>query len=245
MSQGLRLFGFAFLQYFPPVLAHFVGAWLFTFLLLLFTFRWIKGHVRPHLLRWDDQIRVWALGLRYRERGNRHSERHPWTYFMRFWTNFSSSPALSLWSFVVPIFAYCEWGAPGSPAKLQLFLYPGFCFGGAMLLSFITKKIFKRVRPVREHGAFGHKMKDASFPSGHSLTSFTFYLMLGVATATYGFAWPTVAAVFAVGMTVAGLTGLSRIYLGVHHPSDVFGGYTMGAVWCLVCYFTLLPVLLH
>ena len=120
---------------------------------------------------------------------------------------------------------------------------PGFTFCGSMLMSYVTKRIFKRVRPVREHGTFGHRMKDGSFPSGHSLTSWCFWLMLAVAVEAFGAGTVLVLAITAVGLAIPLLTGLSRVYLGVHFPSDVLGGYTIGAVWSLVCYFALLPVL--
>jgi membrane-associated phospholipid phosphatase len=35
---------------------------------------------------------------------------------------------------------------------------------------------------------------------------------------------------------IVGLTGLSRVYMGVHFPSDVMGGYFIGAMWCLACF---------
>jgi len=42
-----------------------------------------------------------------------------------------------------------------------------------------------------------------------------------------------------VALVIVGLTGTSRIYLGVHYASDVLGGYTIALVWCIVCYLFL------
>jgi membrane-associated phospholipid phosphatase len=54
-----------------------------------------------------------------------------------------------------------------------------------------------------------------------------------------GAAWPLVLLFGILAVTVVALTGLSRIYLGVHFPSDVIGGYIIGAVWCVMCFAAL------
>jgi undecaprenyl-diphosphatase len=112
-----------------------------------------------------------------------------------------------------------------------------------MLLSFFSKRVFKRVRPVREAGAFGHKLKDGSFPSGHSLTSFCFWFMLAATSIASGMASLWIAPIIAAVFLIVALTGVSRVYLGVHFPTDVLGGYSMGLLWCVVCYIALRPVL--
>lgn len=114
----------------------------------------------------------------------------------------------------------------------RVWTMPGLCFGGSMVLSYWLKKIFKRLRPQRKLGGFGHKMKDGSFPSGHSLTSFCFWTAFTLAVATSGApAWQTVA-MGAASVSIVALTGLSRVYMGVHFPSDVLGGFFIGLVWC-------------
>lgn len=243
-------FGQAFLVFWknlfislPVVLPRLAVAWLGTFVVLTLGFKWLKAHIRPHLLRLDDQIRYWAVGLRYKERGVKESERHARTWFFRFWTNFASAPSLCTLSVLLPVLVYWRDGSSTSLDAVRLFFLPGLTFCFSMLMSFVTKRIFKRVRPVREHGSFGHKMKDGSFPSGHSLTSFCFWIMLAVAAEAFGTGMALSLLLFAVGLTITSLTGLSRVYLGVHFPSDVFGGYTIAIIWCLVCYFVLLPVL--
>lgn len=114
----------------------------------------------------------------------------------------------------------------------RVWTMPGLCFGGSMVLSYWLKRIFKRLRPQRKVGGFGHKMKDGSFPSGHSLTSLCFWSAVTLAVATSGApAWQTIA-MGATSLSVVALTGLSRVYMGVHFPSDVLGGYFIGLVWC-------------
>lgn len=248
MSAGQAFIGFwpEFFGLLPSVLPRMLLAWGFTFLCLIYGFGWLKAHVRPVLLRVDDRLRYWAVGLRFRVRGEATTERVHLTWFFRFWTNFASSPSLSALSFLLPMGAAAG-GFIAAPApypgdsyvSYQPFFLPGFCFAGGMLLSFVSKKVFKRLRPERVPGAFGHKLQDGSFPSGHSLTVVCYWSMVGVAVAAVGFNVGTVLAVGMLALAVILFTGLSRIFLGVHFPSDVLGGYVIGIIWSLVCYFTL------
>ncbi len=114
----------------------------------------------------------------------------------------------------------------------RVWTLPGLCYLGAMFLSFWLKRIFKRLRPQRKPGGFGHKLKDGSFPSGHSLTSFCFWVALTTAAATSGAPALQTIGLGAVSTAVVALTGLSRVYMGVHFPTDVLGGYFIGLVWC-------------
>jgi undecaprenyl-diphosphatase len=196
-------------------------------------------------LRVDAKIREWARRLRYQDAladpsvttSPNNPERVRRTNFFRFWTNFASAPSLSIFSLATAIWA------TGNAQSPRLFYLPGLCYGGSMLLSWVSKRVFKRVRPARAPGAFGHKLADGSFPSGHSLTSFCFWVMLPVAALLAGLAPLLVALLLLAGIVVIILTGLSRIYLGVHFPSDVLGGFGIGAAWCALCYFALRPAL--
>jgi undecaprenyl-diphosphatase len=76
-----------------------------------------------------------------------------------------------------------------------------------------------------------------AFPSGHALSAATFYPLLAWAAATR---WPERKRIaYAIGVTVAFYVGFGRLYLGVHWPSDVIAGWTIGAaqtclgVWLL------------
>jgi undecaprenyl-diphosphatase len=74
----------------------------------------------------------------------------------------------------------------------------------------------------------------ASFPSSHAMMSATIYLMLGLIVAE-ALERPAVRrAAVATALAVVFATGLSRIYLGLHWPSDVLAGWALGLVWVVV-----------
>jgi membrane-associated phospholipid phosphatase len=171
-------------------------------------------------------------------------ERIALSWFFRFWTNFASAPSLSFWSVAIPFAILYRVDESGHIGQVSSWLLPGLCYAGSMLLSFVIKRVFKRMRPPRPGKAFGYKLKDPSFPSGHSLTSFCFWVMFTlVLVQSSVFSSLGIVLLSVIALSIVLLTGLSRIYLGVHFPSDVLGGYTIGAVWCVACYFALNPIL--
>ena len=99
---------------------------------------------------------------------------------------------------------------------------------GALVLTFSLKLGFHRTRPT---AFFGTVPYGYSFPSGHALISFCFYGVLAglLADRIKPLAWRI--AVWTVAFTLVLCIGLSRIYLGVHYPTDVAAGYTAAAVW--------------
>lgn len=99
---------------------------------------------------------------------------------------------------------------------------------GALALDMTLKYAYHRTRPTAFFGVAPHSY---SFPSGHALCSFCFYgVMAGLLSArTKSLAWRLAIWIFAAVLVIA--IGLSRIYLGVHYPSDVIAGYLAAAVW--------------
>ena len=100
---------------------------------------------------------------------------------------------------------------------------------GANLVSESMKLFFHRPRP---EPWFGYPQPSTySFPSGHAFVSFCFFLCL--AEIVIRDDWPLAGKVAmwsaALGCTLT--IGLSRVYLGVHYPSDVLAGYAAGIVW--------------
>ncbi|MBI3942774.1 MAG: phosphatase PAP2 family protein [Chloroflexi bacterium] len=100
--------------------------------------------------------------------------------------------------------------------------------GGAYLLDTLLKLFFQRARPditgrlIAEQGY--------SFPSGHAMSSLCFYGII-VFLLAYGKPGTLRWAGPLIGGFLILMIGLSRVYLGVHYPSDVLGGYLAGAVW--------------
>jgi undecaprenyl-diphosphatase len=115
---------------------------------------------------------------------------------------------------------------------MALFVY-GSVAGGALVAG-ILKSFFQRARPdLVPHGAY---VSTTSFPSGHSMLSAVTYLTLGALLAR---SQPRkrLKAYFLLLATVLTLSvGLSRVYLGVHWPTDVLAGWTAGASWATFCW---------
>jgi membrane-associated phospholipid phosphatase len=101
-------------------------------------------------------------------------------------------------------------------------------FGG-MALDEVMKLHFKRLRP-EVPWAFVHE-HSFSFPSGHSVLAIVMYGVIVYKTQDkLRSKWAKAALMVGAFLMVAGI-GVSRVYLGVHYPSDVAGGYFVGAVW--------------
>jgi undecaprenyl-diphosphatase len=99
---------------------------------------------------------------------------------------------------------------------------------GSLVLDLTLKYIYHRTRPTAYFGMAPHSY---SFPSGHALCSFCFYgVLAGLLSArTKPLAWRLLIWFTAAALVIA--IGLSRIYLGVHYPSDVVAGYLAATVW--------------
>jgi membrane-associated phospholipid phosphatase len=99
---------------------------------------------------------------------------------------------------------------------------------GAVGLDIVLKQAFHRIRP---DAFFTAQPSSFSFPSGHALSSFCFYAVLAGLIA---YRVKSMALKIGVGVAAAvliGAVGFSRIYLGVHYPSDVLAGYLAAAMW--------------
>jgi len=106
--------------------------------------------------------------------------------------------------------------------------------GGGVLLSNLLKAAFERPRPdLVSHLV---DINSLSFPSGHAMMSTVTWLTLGALLATVQSTRRMKVYVLAVGATLAVLVGVSRVYLGVHWPTDVLAGWCIGAAWALGCW---------
>jgi undecaprenyl-diphosphatase len=99
---------------------------------------------------------------------------------------------------------------------------------GGALLSTVLKVIFDLPRPDLTGVT---RVFTASFPSGHATASAAIYLTIGALLAARATRRREQAFYLVVAVLLMLLVGLSRIYLGVHYPSDVFAGWLIGAGW--------------
>lgn len=103
---------------------------------------------------------------------------------------------------------------------------------GIPALVVLLKPLYARPRP--DMVVHLDVVDSASFPSGHSIAAATFFGTLALLTAR-GAAHDTARALIVAGASLAiVLVGLSRMYLGVHYPSDVLGGVLIGTTWSLL-----------
>ncbi|MEC7762626.1 MAG: phosphatase PAP2 family protein [Pseudomonadota bacterium] len=103
---------------------------------------------------------------------------------------------------------------------------------GGQLLSHGFKTLFSRPRPdLVPHGV---DVATASFPSGHSMMAAVTYLTLAVMLARMDSHTRVKVFLICVATVLAMAVGVSRVYLGVHWPSDVLAGWTLGAAWALL-----------
>ena len=102
---------------------------------------------------------------------------------------------------------------------------------GGLLLLLLLKRVFDRPRPtVVPQLALE---TTPSFPSGHAMMSAVIYLTLGTLIAQLCTRWRERVYVIAVAAILTVLIGLTRLYLGVHYPSDVLAGWSVGLAWAL------------
>lgn len=113
-------------------------------------------------------------------------------------------------------------------------LYLLFAIAGGLLLSLMLKSGFDRPRPdLVSHGSMTYT---SSFPSGHSMLSAIVYLTGGALLASIHSARRVRAYLIGCSVLATLLVGFSRIYLGVHWPSDVLAGWAAGAAWAAACW---------
>jgi undecaprenyl-diphosphatase len=104
--------------------------------------------------------------------------------------------------------------------------------GGSTVLNVMLKHVFRRDRPdlhrIVEEAGYG-------FPSGHSSAAMALYGVLIYLLWRHVNSRKGKAALVFIGVLMVLGIGLSRIYLGVHYPSDVMGGYLISGSWLAMC----------
>ena len=100
-------------------------------------------------------------------------------------------------------------------------------YAGSGALNFLLKLYFQRARP---QFPWASGPTDFSFPSGHALGSLCFYSALAIILSARASHTIRIVIWTTATLLIAGI-GLSRIYLGVHYPSDVLAGYSAAIFW--------------
>ena len=105
---------------------------------------------------------------------------------------------------------------------------------GGQILSSLLKMVIDRARPdIVPHLA---EVQTASFPSGHAMLSAVTFLTLGALAARIAPGRAVSGYILGLAIFLTLAVGLSRIYLGVHWPSDVLAGWCAGAAWAMLCW---------
>lgn len=158
-----------------------------------------------------------------------------------------SNPALDRLMFALTWLAQGEITIPVLLAVTGILLYRNQAFpsliliialGGSWILNSIFKACFRRKRP--DLWVAAKPMIDYSYPSGHSMSAISFYGLLAVIL-TQALGIPLgITASIAILVTLG--VGFSRMYLGVHWPTDVLSGWIVGGIWLGSCLYGLFQV---
>jgi undecaprenyl-diphosphatase len=172
---------------------------------------WLAEEVRAGAtMRFDMSVRAWV-----------HSFASPAvTAVMRFITELGSPGLFAAFVIAVAFFFLKGWNRGAMWLMISV--------AGAAILELTLKHVFHRPRPVAFFGVAPHSY---SFPSGHSLFSLCFYgTLAGLINARVRSLWLRIV-VWVIAALLVLAIGLSRIYLGVHYPSDVIAGYLTALMW--------------
>lgn len=147
------------------------------------------------------------------------------TAAMTLLTNLNSNLAINLYTTTIALY----WAASQAWREVALWLW---IVPGGLLFNYALKQLFARARPPALDALLS--VSSYSFPSGHMTGATLFYgcaaLVLGRDAQHRALSYSFIALALALAM----LTGLSRIYLGLHFFSDVIGGFCLGCAWlCL------------
>jgi undecaprenyl-diphosphatase len=104
---------------------------------------------------------------------------------------------------------------------------------GGLTLNALLKERFDRPRP--QVVPYKSQVTTSSFPSGHSLNSAVVYLTLGSLLASLVEQRRLKIYFFSLALLLTFLVGISRVYMGVHYPTDVLAGWSAGLAWALSC----------
>lgn len=117
--------------------------------------------------------------------------------------------------------------------RYRLALLLALATAGGEILNTSLKNTFERARP--EAALRLVDVSSTSFPSGHAMAASIFYLTVGLVLARAAERRREQTYFLVTAMLLTFLTGFSRVYLGVHYPTDVLAGWAAGTAWALLC----------
>jgi len=127
--------------------------------------------------------------------------------------------------------------------KHRAAIFVAAAIASGIALSMLLKWGFDRPRPdLVPHGSIVYS---TSFPSGHSMMSALVYLTLGALLARMQPKRRLKVYVILLSVLVTVAVGISRVYLGVHWPTDVLAGWAAGAAWAMLCWSVVLWLQRH
>src|SRR6202162_2148254 len=103
---------------------------------------------------------------------------------------------------------------------------------GAGILTLVTKNLIERIRPAEAQQLI--VVSGFSYPSGHSVSTSALYLTIAIIAGRYVKHSGARTAIFLAVSAVLIMIGASRVYLGVHYPTDIVSGISLGAAWALL-----------
>jgi undecaprenyl-diphosphatase len=104
-----------------------------------------------------------------------------------------------------------------------------------LIVSLLLKLYFIRPRP----DVVPHLMTETtpSFPSGHSMMSAVVYLTLAALLSRIETSNRVRIYTITIAFLIVFLVGISRVFLGVHYPTDILGGWAFGLIWAMACWY--------
>ena len=117
--------------------------------------------------------------------------------------------------------------------RLRTALFVFAASAGGMALGSLLKHLYARPRPALVPHLV--QVASSSFPSGHATDSAIVYLTLAALLARTAPDRAVRIYIIGVAILLTLMIGCSRVFLGVHYPSDVVAGWTIGATWALAC----------
>ena len=189
---------------------------------------WAFGFVADEVIEGDTVGFDAAVTALFREGGNLND---PWGPM---WLEEAMRDITAMGSFTILGFlliaAVLYLGLSG---KGRTATFVAFAVIGGTIVSTGLKMLFDRPRPDVEAAT---RVFTASFPSGHATVSAVVYLTLGLLLAEAMSRRPLKVYFIGLGVFMTLAVGISRIYIGVHYPTDVIAGWSLGTAWALVCW---------